>query len=110
MLAALEEVIAAFPVYRTYVSARGQSPDATYTFKHALVQDAALLDTAERTDIEHAVIFQVECWSTQRAATERGALYSAMLKKQKERNAKRKKPLGDVQLKRAAANKIRWGL
>ena len=69
-----------------------------------------MLKGVELPDIEHAVIFQVECWSTQRAATERGALYSAMLKKQKERNAKRKKPLGDVQLKRAAANKIRWGL
>jgi len=64
----------------------------------------------ELPDIEHAVLFQVESWSTQKAANERGALYSAMLKKERERNRKKKKPLGEVQLKRAAMNKVRWGL
>jgi hypothetical protein len=61
----------------------------------------------ELGDIERAVLFQVECWSTQKAASERGALYSAMLKREKERNRKRKKPLGEVQLKRSAMSKVR---
>lgn len=69
-----------------------------------------MFNDVELPDIEHAVIFQVESWSTQLAANERGKLYSAMLAKQKERNNKRKKPLGEVQLKRAAMNKVRWGL
>jgi hypothetical protein len=64
----------------------------------------------ELPDIEHAVLFQVESWSTQKAADERGALNNAMLAKQKERVLKHKKPLGETQLKRAAANKVRWGL
>lgn len=66
----------------------------------------------ELPDIERAVVFQVECWSTQRASTERSELYMAMLKKERERKNKRRKPLGEHQLKRAAAkaNKVGWGL
>jgi len=60
----------------------------------------------ELGDIERAVLFQVECWSTHRASTERGALYSAMLKHEKERNRKRKKPLTEVALKRAAMSTV----
>ncbi|HVC56422.1 MAG TPA: malto-oligosyltrehalose synthase [Stellaceae bacterium] len=38
MLAALEEVVAGFPVYRTYVSSRGAGPDALRYLEWALAQ------------------------------------------------------------------------